>query len=121
LLASEAFGRLIKEAKAKFDRVVVNSAAVQAVSDTLLLARHVQVICLVISAQTSAEIVSRAARKLGDACSTPIGFIFNRVSPRHDAEYGDRYSQKAYARADAVSRRRLLKAPLQLADSQSRS
>jgi polysaccharide biosynthesis transport protein len=113
LLAGEPFGRLIKEATAKFDRVVVNSAPIQVVSDTLLLAGHVQAICLVVSAQTSAEVVSQAARKLGDACSTPIGFVFNGVSLRHDAEYSYRYSQGASTRGNG-SRTRLLKPPPEL-------
>jgi polysaccharide biosynthesis transport protein len=109
LLAGEAFDRLIKEATAKFDRVVVNSSPIQVVSDTLLLAGRVQAICMVISAQTSAEVVSRAARKLGDACSTPVGFVLNRVSLRHHAEYGHQYSQDACARANAGTRKKLLK------------
>jgi capsular exopolysaccharide synthesis family protein len=117
LLAGEAFGRLIKKAMAKFDRVVVNSAPVQAVSDSLLLAGHVQAICFVVSAHTSAEIISRAVRKLRDACSTPIGFVFNRVSARYDAKYGRQYSQKACARANAGSRNRLIEPPLQLPGS----
>jgi Mrp family chromosome partitioning ATPase len=83
----EAIGWLIKKATAKFDRVVINGAPLQVVSDSLLLARHVQAICFVISAQTSAEIVSQAVRKLRGACSTPIGFVFNRVSGRQDAKY----------------------------------
>jgi polysaccharide biosynthesis transport protein len=113
LLAGDAFGRLIKEATAKFDRVVVKSPPIQAVSDTLLLARHVQAICLVISAQTSAEIVSQAIQKLGHACSTPIGFIFNRVFLRHDTEYSYQYSEEACVHPNAGSRDRLLKPPPQ--------
>ena len=41
-----------------------------------MLAAQVQATCLVVSAKTSAEVVSQAARKLGDAGSTPIGFVF---------------------------------------------
>jgi succinoglycan biosynthesis transport protein ExoP len=108
LLASEACGRLIHEATAKFDRVVVNSAPLQPVSDTLLLAGHVQAICLVISAQTSAEVVSRAVQRLGNARSKLIGFVFDRVSLRHDADYGYPYSQATYAGANTGSRKRQL-------------
>jgi succinoglycan biosynthesis transport protein ExoP len=112
LLASEACGPLILEAKAKFDRVVVNSAPIQAVSDTLLLASHVQAICLVISPQTSAEIVFQAVQKLGHARSKLIGFVFDRVSLRHDADYTYPYSQITSAGADGIGRkRRLFKIP----------
>ena len=93
LLASETCEQLILEATEIFDRVVINSAPIQAVSDTLLLARHVEGICLVISPQTSAEIVFQAVQKLGHARSKLIGFVFDRVSLRHDADYTYPYSR----------------------------
>jgi polysaccharide biosynthesis transport protein len=106
LLASEACGRLILDATAKFDRVVINSAPIQAVSDTLLLAGHVQAICLVISPQTSAEIVFQAIQKLGHARSKLIGFVFDRVSLRHDADYTYPYCRMTTAGENGISRKR---------------
>jgi polysaccharide biosynthesis transport protein len=106
LLAGEACGRLILDAAAKFDRVVINSAPIQMVSDTLLLAGHVQAVCLVISPQTSAEIVFHAVQKLGHARSKLIGFVFDRVSLRHDADYTYPYSQITSADANGISRKR---------------
>jgi succinoglycan biosynthesis transport protein ExoP len=106
LLASKACGRLILEATAKFDRVVINSAPIQTVSDTLLLAAHVQAVCLVISPQTSAEIVFQAVQKLGHARSKLIGFVFDRVSLRHDADYTYPYSQMTSGGANGISRKR---------------
>jgi polysaccharide biosynthesis transport protein len=106
LLASEACGRLILDATAKFDRVVINSAPIQMVSDTLLLAGHVQAICLVISPQTSAEIVFQAVQKLGHARSKLIGFVFDRVLLRHDADYTYPYSRMTSAGENGISRKR---------------
>jgi polysaccharide biosynthesis transport protein len=112
LLASEACGRLILDATAKFDRVVINSAPIQTVSDALLIAGHVQAICLVISPQTSAEIVFQAVQKLGHARSKLIGFVFDRVSLRRDADYTYPYSQITSAGTNGLSRkRRLFKIP----------
>jgi polysaccharide biosynthesis transport protein len=108
LLGSKECGRLILEATAKFDRVVINSAPIQMVSDTLLLAGHVQAVCLVISPQTSAEIVFQAVQKLGHARSKLIGFVFDRVSLRHDADYTYPYSQITSADANGISRKRRL-------------
>jgi polysaccharide biosynthesis transport protein len=108
LLASKTCGRLILEATAKFDRVVINSAPIQAVSDTLLMARHVQAVCLVVSPQTSGEIVFQAVQKLGHARSKLIGFVFDRVSLRHDADYTYPYSQIASADTNGISRKRRL-------------
>ena len=42
------FEQLMRQAVGKFDRIVVDSAPVNLVSDTLLYARHVQSVCLVI-------------------------------------------------------------------------
>jgi succinoglycan biosynthesis transport protein ExoP len=106
LLATETCGQLILDATAKFDRVVINSAPIQAVSDTLLVAGHVQAICLVISPQTSAEIVFQAVQKLGHARSKLIGFVFDRVSLRHDTKYTYPYSQMTPGGANAMSRKR---------------
>jgi capsular exopolysaccharide synthesis family protein len=106
LLASDTCGQLIVEATAKFDRVVINSAPIQAVSDTLLLAGHVQAICLVISPQTSAEIVFQAVQRLGHARSKLVGFVFDRVSLRHGIDYTFPYSQIASGSANGGGRKR---------------
>jgi succinoglycan biosynthesis transport protein ExoP len=115
LLAGDGFGQLIRKATAKFDRVVIDSAPIQGVCDTLLLAAHVQAICLVVSAKTRAEVVFQAARKLGNAGSTPVGFIFNRVSQQHGSAYGYRqYSHATWARANSENGKRPYKPPLLL-------
>jgi polysaccharide biosynthesis transport protein len=111
LLGSDMCGQLILEAAERFDRVVINSAPIQAVSDTLLLARHVEGICLVISPQTSAEAVSQAIQKLGPARSKVIGFVFDRVSLRHDADYSYPYSRMTPGGAKGVSDNRGIKIP----------
>jgi succinoglycan biosynthesis transport protein ExoP len=107
LLASETCGQLILDATAKFDRVVINSAPIQTVSDALLLAGHVQAICLVISPHTSAEIVSQAVQRLGYTRSKLIGFVFDRVSLRHDSNYAYPYSQIRPDGANGMGRKRL--------------
>jgi polysaccharide biosynthesis transport protein len=105
LLAGESCGQLIRNAAAKFDRVVINSAPIQAVSDTLLLARHVDAVCLVISPHTSAEIVFQAVQRLGYARSKLIGFVFDRISLRHDTNYTYPYSQAHPVGANGMSRK----------------
>lgn len=82
LLGGEGFGQVMKAALApgQFDRVVIDSAPIDPVSDTLLIAGHVQAVCLVISVgkATTKEVI-RSARKLAEARSAPVGFILNRV------------------------------------------
>ena len=49
-----SFEQLMRQAVGKFDRIVVDSAPVNLVSDTLLYARHVQSVCLVIQRRQNA-------------------------------------------------------------------
>jgi len=74
------FEQLMRQAVGTFDRIVVDSAPVNLVSDTLLFARHVQSVCLVIHAgKTPAEDVIRAAQRLSEAGAAPVGFVWNQV------------------------------------------
>ena len=80
LLPKLSFEQLIRKAAAQFDRIVVDSAPVNVVNDTLLFARHVESVCLVIRAgKTPAEDVIRAAQRLAEAGAAPIGFVWNQA------------------------------------------
>ena len=79
-LTGDAFGTLIDWAASRYERVVVDSAPVLLVSDTLLLAKHVEAVCLVIRAgQTPADDVHRAVQRLEQAGARVVGFIWNQV------------------------------------------
>jgi len=74
-----SFEQLMRQAVAKFDRIVVDSAPVNLVNDTFLFARHVDSVCLVIRAgKTPAEDVMRAAQRLAEAGAAPVGFVWNQ-------------------------------------------
>src|SRR5438876_3650046 len=61
ILAGPFFGQLIAKAATLFDRVVIDSAPILAVSDTLLMMPHVQTVCIVIrAAKTPRPAVRRA-------------------------------------------------------------
>ena len=73
------FEQLMRQAVGEFDRIVVDSAPVNLVSDTLLFARHVESVCLVIQAgKTPVEDVIRAAQRLSEAGAAPVGFVWNQ-------------------------------------------
>jgi len=83
------FQQLMRHAAAKFDRIVVDSAPVNLVSDTLLFARHVESVCLVIQAgKTPVEDVIRAAQRLSEAGAAPVGFIWNQARSARRYYYG---------------------------------
>jgi capsular exopolysaccharide synthesis family protein len=74
------FEKLMRQAVAKFDRIIVDSAPINLVSETLLFARHVQSVCLVIRAgKTPAEEVIRAVQRLSEAGAAPVGFVWNQA------------------------------------------
>jgi capsular exopolysaccharide synthesis family protein len=109
LLSGNCFARLIVEALKNHDRVVVDTAPINAVSDTLMLINFIHSVCLVVRASSSPrEAVLRAVRVLDAAGKRPVGAVFNRVPRRADLGYhrtyyyhygtADRYDN-AYAEA----------------------
>jgi succinoglycan biosynthesis transport protein ExoP len=94
LLASGDFAGLLREAVLHFDRIVLDSAPINAVSDTQLIAKHVQSICFIVRAcKTPGRAGIRACSLLAQAGSMPDGIVFNRI-----ARYSrDRYYFSEYA------------------------
>jgi polysaccharide biosynthesis transport protein len=102
LLASCDFSGLLKEAMIHFDRVVLDSAPVNAVSDTQLIAKDVQSVCFVVRAiKTPGRAIIRACSLLAHAGSRPDGMVFNRMPRRsRDRYYFSEYAGE-YANAGA--------------------
>jgi Mrp family chromosome partitioning ATPase len=97
LLSGHSFAKLVVEAAKSFDRVVIDSAPVLAVSDTLLMTPHVQTICIVVYAsRTARNAVKRALMLLAGAGSHPAGIILNRVPRRRGAGYYYYYASHGY-------------------------
>jgi polysaccharide biosynthesis transport protein len=106
LLASGDLAALLSEAKLHFDRIVLDSAPVNAVSDTQLVAREIELVCLVIWARkTPRGALLRACDHLGWANHSPDAVILNRVRKGsrdyyHFARYASMYaSAKGYRHA----------------------
>ena len=78
LLSASKLVDLIKEALQTYDRVVIDTAPVLAVSDSLLIAPHVDVTCLVLrSFRTPRKTFMRAIKALDDIRCRPVGVVFN--------------------------------------------
>ena len=79
-VAGTSFEQFMRETAMKYDRVVVDSAPVNLISDTLLYAQHVQSVCLVIRAdKTPVAEVIRAVQRLSEAGTAPVGFVWNQA------------------------------------------
>ena len=101
LLSNEAFPTLIKRLLSNYDRVIVDSAPVNAVGDTLLIAKHFNGVCLVVqTGKTPRHAVERAARLLEQSGANIVGTILNRLPRGYGAGYyyyyyGDEYAKGA--------------------------
>jgi succinoglycan biosynthesis transport protein ExoP len=80
ILSGPRFAELLAEASRLYDRVVVDSAPVLAVSDTLLMTPFIQTVCMVVRARkTPLNAVRRAVELLASAGVRPAGLILNRL------------------------------------------
>ena len=97
LLTYENIDRVLKEALSKYDRIVVDSAPLLAVSDTLLIAPHIDLCTLVVRAFTTPKkMVMRAIKSLEETKTTPAGLILNFLPSGRGGYYAYYYSGKYY-------------------------
>jgi succinoglycan biosynthesis transport protein ExoP len=108
VLSDPAFPALIERLLSDYDRVIVDSAPVNAVSDTLLLAKYFNGVCLVVrNGKTPRSAVERAVRLLEQSGANIVGTILNRLPRGYGAGYyfyyyGDEYAKgAAYGTAGA--------------------
>lgn len=104
LLSSPALAALLREAGQRFDRIVIDSAPISAVSDTLMVVPNVDAVCLVIRAgKAPRQAVLRVCRVLEEIGRSPVGFILNRVA-KYDSGYAYRsyYGYGAEAQTEAM-------------------
>ncbi len=112
LLAAGDLAGLIKTAMLYFDRIVLDSAPINAVSDTQLIAKEIESVCLVVRAgKTPRRAVVRACDLLARATHRPDAVVLNRILRRsRDDYYLARYASM-YVKAEAY---RSENAPLSL-------
>ncbi len=97
LLMQADFAHFLKEALAHFDRVIIDTAPILPVSDTLLLADKVQTVVLVVqSCKTSRKAVARSIQLLKNANAPIAGLILNLLPNRLMNGYYYSYYQGYY-------------------------
>ena len=100
LLSGKAFDRVIQKLLMEFDRIVVDTAPINAVSDTLTMISAVQYVVLVVRpAKTGKRAIARACHMIGKAKGVMAGFVLNRAnfkvgSGYYYYYYGNKYSYK---------------------------
>ena len=103
ILAGPFFGQLITKAANLFDRVVIDSAPILAVSDTLLMMPHVQTVCIVVRAsKTPRPAVRRAITLLAKSGIRPAGLILNRLRRSRGVGYYYYYASHGYGKDEGA-------------------
>ena len=103
ILAGPFFGRLIAEASTLFDRIVIDSAPILAVSDTLLMTPHVQTLCIVVrAAKTPRQAVRRALSLLAKSGIRPAGLVLNRLRRSRGVGYYYYYASHGYGKEEGA-------------------
>ncbi len=100
LLAGTRFQNLIETALKTYDRVVIDSAPINAVSDTLLLVKRVHSVVLVVRGhKTPSRAVLRACHLLQRAGVAAAGFVLSRVPAGRGSDYYYYFYGKEYTNA----------------------
>jgi uncharacterized protein involved in exopolysaccharide biosynthesis/Mrp family chromosome partitioning ATPase len=103
ILAGPFFGQLVAKAATLFDRVVIDSAPILAVSDTLLMMPHVQTVCIVVrAAKTPRPAVRRAITLLAKSGIRPAGLILNRLRRSRGVGYYYYYASHGYGKEEGA-------------------
>ena len=122
LLSGDCFKKLVAAAVREFDRVVVDSAPILAVSDTLLMIPHAQTTCMVVRAGKSPRnAISRALSLMSAAGVRPAGLVLNRLPRRRGAGYYYYYTSEGYGADGGAYRRQYGRHPAATAAASSAS
>lgn len=100
LLRRKRMDEILAAARSQFEHIIVDSAPLLAVSDTITMSRHFKVICLVVkSHKTPRRMVKRAFELLARSRRKVSGTVFSIVSPQ-DAYYNYAYTDGGRAYGD---------------------
>jgi capsular exopolysaccharide synthesis family protein len=101
LLHADAFRKLLDELARRFDRVIVDSPPVAAVSDAVVISTAVDGTLLVLKAgRTSRDVARRAVRALTDVNARVFGAVLNDLD-LSDGRYGEYYQYHRYGYGSA--------------------
>ncbi len=97
LLSSKRFEKILEQLGNHYDRIVIDSAPTQAVSDALVLARLSDaVVYIVKSHETSMELVKRGVQRLRQVNAPLAGALITQVDIHKITAYGGDYYYQGY-------------------------
>jgi len=97
LLSSKRFEKILNQLTRHYDRIVIDSAPTQAVSDALVLAKHSDAVVYVIkSHDTSIELAKRGTQRLLQIGAPLSGVLITQVDIDKITAYGGDYYYQGY-------------------------
>lgn len=104
LLSSRRFVEVLEELKTKYDRIIIDSAPTQAVSDALVLSTKADALIYVVKSDaTAANVVQNGIKRLLGVGAPLIGVVLNQFDAASASKYGydgyDKYGYYAYGYA----------------------
>ncbi|HMG20585.1 MAG TPA: polysaccharide biosynthesis tyrosine autokinase, partial [Kofleriaceae bacterium] len=98
LLLTKRFEAVLGELSRRFDRIILDSPPIQAVTDAVVLSKRVDGVVLVVRAsKTMRDELRRSARMIRDVGGSIVGVIVNELDAR-DSYYGYGYGGYGYGR-----------------------
>ncbi|MGC3837005.1 GumC family protein [Moritella viscosa] len=107
LLSSKRFKQLLESLRQSYDRVVIDTPPIQAVSDSLIISLHTDAIIYVIKSEaTRVRLVQNGIRRLAKVDTNLVGIVMNHVNTDGVADseyYYGYYSDDDYAEKSTKS------------------
>jgi len=93
LLSSDRFAKTMELLETKYDRIVIDSPPVQAVSDALVLSKYAKAVVYVVEAdKTQEDLVKNGIKRLLQYDAPIAGIILNKFNVDKSVKYGYDYS-----------------------------
>lgn len=102
LIASKRFKEILNFLERKYDRIIIDSAPVQVVSDSLVMSKYARGVIYVVKADSTSEhVVKTCIKRLNQVDAPIIGVVLNqfdttRASKNTHYGYGNYYDQYGY-------------------------
>ncbi len=97
LLTSKQFSQLLDHMRKRYDRIIIDSAPVQAVSDALLLGQLADTVLYAVRANsTPAQVAARGIKRLRDTGIDVTGVVVTQVNLKKLASYGGEMDYQGY-------------------------
>ncbi len=97
LLTSKRFAQLLEQMRKRYDRIIIDSAPVQAVSDALLLGQFADAVLYAVKANsTQMQVAARGVKRMRDSGINVTGAVVTQVNLKKLASYGGEMDYQGY-------------------------